>query len=154
MSKHSAPHTPHFSLVETLVTLTILGTLATVVIPAYLSHQRQTAQTAAVTAGEAWAATVTDLTRGYTDYGSAAGSSIAVTRDGTMAVALVTPSPAVPAGLTRTVNNNGSIITSSSLSGLGWCFTVSNDGQVATFTQAGYQPAQTQCTRPPIAVGR
>lgn len=138
-----------FTLIELLITIAIVGVLAAIAIPMYVSQQGQAYKAAAISDGHAWAMNVASVLNPYTSFGTApAGTTTAITLSGsTLTVTMTAPTPSTPTTATASVAvSAGSAIAASGISGTNWCFKVTNNSQVAVYTQAGYQASATSCS--------
>lgn len=138
-----------FTLIELLIAMIIVATLAAVAIPVFTNQKVKANRNLAIQDGRALSQEVVSMLSDYTNYGSTSGS-IAVS-GATLTVTMGTsPTPAV-ASTTSTVRvSAGSTVTGNLPTGAQtsptFCLRVTNSGQNAVYTQAGYQPAATTCT--------
>jgi prepilin-type N-terminal cleavage/methylation domain-containing protein len=142
-----------FTLVELLAVVAVVGLLAAIAIPIFASQTSQASRAVAISDGRAWASTITTQLRSYTDFGTPpANTTTAITLgapssgEATLTVTMNAPTPSTSAVLTEQVAvSGGTTIVASGMSGLTWCFAASNNGQVAVFTETGYQAAAAGC---------
>lgn len=143
-----------FTLIELLITIAIIGVLAGIAIPMYITQQNQAYKAAAIADGHAWAMNTASILNPYSSYGTApGGKTTAITLSGTtLTVQMSSPIPSTPTSVTAQVGvSSGSSITESGISGTSWCFKVTNTNQVAVYTQAGYQSTATTCSAAGVA---
>lgn len=137
-----------FTLIELLIIIAIVGVVAVIAIPIYSAQQAQSYRAAALSDGHVAALNVHSLVSGRTSLGTAPGNNTtAITLSGsTLTVTMTSPTPATPAAPTTTINvSPGTTISQSGISANTWCLKVTNNGQSAVYTQAGYQASATTC---------
>lgn len=142
-----------FTLVEILIVVAIIGVLAAIGIPLYLQQLNSAHQSAAVADGTQINEQVTNLLTPYVNYGTApANNTTAITITGTtITITLTSPTLSSIANsstptLTDTVKlSTGTTLTTSGISGTQYCFTLTNGGQKAIFTDQGYNASAATC---------
>lgn len=153
-----------FTLIELMVTLAILATVAAIAIPVYLSQTANATRSTAVHDGTAWSLSLGNALKGYTSFGVASAnttSAITLSAAGvtpvTITVTMIAPEPATPTTKTFTVTGSpGTTIVSSGMNASNWCFATSNKGKIAVFIQTGYVPDALTCAVdgiPDVVVG-
>jgi type IV pilus assembly protein PilA len=129
------------TLIELLVTIMIVGILASIAIPVVTNYQSEAFRNKAVSDGSAWKSSVTLALLEFTDYGT--GGFMKLTNSGNGAGTLTftlgtNPTPVGKTPETIAVGiSEGSELVHAALKGKNWCFAVRNNGQYAVFTQLG-----------------
>ncbi len=142
-----------FTLIEILIVIAIIGTLAAIATPLYLQQLNTTHQGIAVADGTQINEQITNLLTPYVNYGTApTNNTTAITITGTtLTITLNNPTLSVLTnGTTPTLTDttkltNGTTLTNSGISGTQYCITITNTGQTAIFTDQGYNPKATTC---------
>ena len=135
-----------FSLVELLVTVTILAVLSAIAVPVYLNQKNKSSSSAAASDARAVANEVTSLLTQYSHLGTSGTISVAGT---VLTVSLVSPTPA--GNVTGTARlTPGSVLSGSTFpgavgaAGARFCISVVNNGQTVVANETGIVSA-TSC---------
>lgn len=145
-----------FTLVEVMITLAIIGVIAAIAIPLYLIQTNKAYLNSAISDGDLWNNSLSTNFQNYLNLGTApTNNTTAITLNATTGVLTVTmtnPTPSTTPTFTTTVGvTPGTTLTVSGMSNLNYCFAVSNNGQVAVYTQDGYQIGKTTCSAAGVA---
>ncbi len=140
-----------FTLIEILIVIAIIGTLAAIAIPVYTTQTNKAHLSVAITDGNLWNNTLSTDFQNYNNLGTApTNNTTAITLNpttGTLTITLNNPTPNTNPTITDTVSvTPGTTLTVSGISNLNYCYAVNNNGQTAIYTQDGYQPNKTTCT--------
>ncbi len=139
-----------FTLIEILIVIAIIGTLAAIAIPVYITQTAQAAKSVAISDGGAWQNAIqSELTDAeWTNYGTANNTAITInTTNKTLTITPTNPTPQTATTETSNINiSPGTTLTNSGISGTQYCITITNTGQTAVYTQKGYQTGKTGCT--------
>jgi prepilin-type N-terminal cleavage/methylation domain-containing protein len=137
------------TLIEMMVTLVLVGIVASIAVPVYFNTRQEANKTVAVADGSSLQQSVTSLLAyNYDDYGTAPDNAqTAITLDnGTLLVSLNNPTPSDSLYQSAPVRTSaGTYIVNSGISGRQFCFTVYNSGQNVIFNQDGYKKGSTTC---------
>lgn len=140
--------TAGFTLIEVLIAVSIVGLLAAIAVPVYISQTGQANKARAAADGVSLAAQVASALRPYPNLGTApANNTSTINLSGSTAtITLNSPTPATPATLAIPTNLSANTeIATSGASASAWCFAMSNQGEIAVYTDQGYMQTATSC---------
>jgi prepilin-type N-terminal cleavage/methylation domain-containing protein len=133
------------SLVELIVTIAVLAIVTSIATPIFLSQQSAAHRATAIADGRGWSLAILEATSTVRNLGESGGEISLVGTNVTMS--LISPNPSSAEVISFPVAvSPASSLSSGSAAGQNWCLAVSNNNEVAVFTDQGYQPTAVACS--------